>query len=137
MTDTLALDTSVALPLVLDRHEAHDEVVRWWAGRPVALCGHAAPETYSVLTRLPSPLRVTPADAAALLRARFGDPLVLPAHESQQLVERLATAGITGGAVHDAMVAFSAVAHSVALATRDARARPTYERLGAQVVVVA
>ena len=136
MTGLLALDTSVALPLILDRHEAHAEVVTWWAGRPVTLCGHAAPETYSVLTRLPTPLRVDPDDAATLLRARFGDPLVLPAEDSQRLVDRLATAGITGGAVYDAMVALAAMTNHLPLATRDSRARSTYERLGAQVIVV-
>lgn len=49
----LALDTSVAIPLLVQTHSAHAAVVRWWNGRTVSLCGHAVAETYSVLTRLP------------------------------------------------------------------------------------
>lgn len=37
--------------------------------------------------------------------------------------------------VYDALVALAALEHGAVLATRDARARTTYERLGAQVVV--
>lgn len=71
MTRPLALDTSVAVPLLVQTHGAHSAVVRWWAERPVALSGHAAVETYSVLTRLPGDLRLRPADAALLLQERF------------------------------------------------------------------
>ena len=42
---------------------------------------------------------------------------------------------IAGGAVYDALVALAAVEHKVALATRDARARDTYETLGVEVVI--
>src|SRR5689334_18017493 len=49
----VALDTSVAVPLLLRNHAAHSEVVRWWDRREVVLSGHAAVETYAVLTRLP------------------------------------------------------------------------------------
>ena len=54
MSVSLALDTSVAIPLLVNTHAAHEAVVRWWDGREVALSGHAVAETYSVLTRLPS-----------------------------------------------------------------------------------
>src|SRR6185312_12107719 len=46
----LALDTSVAIPLLVQTHRAHDAVVGWWNGREIALSGHAVAETYSVLT---------------------------------------------------------------------------------------
>ena len=54
----------MAIPLLVATHAEHDGIVAWWEGREVALCGHAAVETYSVLTRLPGDLRVEPADAA-------------------------------------------------------------------------
>jgi hypothetical protein len=43
---------------------------------------------------------------------------------------------IAGGAVYDALVGLAAAEHGVQLATRDARARATYEAVGARVVIV-
>ena len=37
--------------------------------------------------------------------------------------------------MYDALVALAAVDHGARLATRDGRARPTYERVGAEVVL--
>lgn len=136
MTAPIAVDTSVAVPLLVRTHSAHDAVVRWWGGRELALSGHAVAETYSVLTRLPGDLRHTPADAAHLLDARFGRRLSLGAEPSARLPEVLGALGIAGGAVYDAMVGLAAVAHGATLATRDARAKATYEAVGAQVTVV-
>ncbi len=76
----LGLDTSVAVPLLVQTHDAHAAIVRWWDGRQVALSGHALAETYSVLTRLPGDLRLAPADAARLMAERFAEPLVLGVH---------------------------------------------------------
>ena len=45
--------------------------------------------------------------------------------------------GISGGAVYDALVGLAAAEHGSVLATRDARARSTYEAVGARVVVAA
>jgi hypothetical protein len=64
VSPSLALDTSVAVPLLVQTHAAHAAVVAWWAGREVALSGHAVTETYSVLTLLLSDVRLAPADAA-------------------------------------------------------------------------
>jgi len=130
----LALDTSVAVPLLVQTHRAHDSVVRWWDGREVALSGHAVAETYSVLTRLPGDLRVAPVDAARLLRARFVAHLQLKPRTAARLPELFAELGVAGGAVYDALVALAAVEHDVVLATRDARATATYQAIGARIV---
>ena len=65
---TYAVDTSVAVAALDAAHTAHawcrDAVV---THRP-ALAGHAAYETYSVLTRMPGDLAVDPPDAAAIPR---------------------------------------------------------------------
>lgn len=129
------LDTSVAIPLLVQRHAAHAAVTRWWAGRPVALCGHAVAETYSVLTRLPGDLRLDPADAARLIGRRFGPPLLPDAETARTLPDVLARLGIAGGAVYDALVGLAAAAHDADLATRDTRARSTYEAVGARTVL--
>lgn len=133
----LALDTSVALPLLVRTHTAHAAVVAWWGGREVALSGHALAETYSVLTRLPGDLRLAPTDAARLIVARFAEPILLGAALARRVPAVLSELGIVGGAVYDALVALAAVEHGAALATRDARAKATYEAVGATVVVAA
>lgn len=136
MTAPCALDTSVAIPLLVQTHRAHAAVVRWSAGREMALTDHALAETYSVLTRLPGDLRVAPADAATLLDERFDAPLLLKPETAARLPSILNGFGIAGGAVYDALVALAAAEHAAELATRDARAKATYEAIGVRTLVV-
>ena len=133
----LGVDTSVAIPLLVRTHRSHAEVVAWWDGREVALSGHALAETYSVLTRLPGDLRLTSADAARLISGRFADPLLLGRRTSRRLPGIFSHLAIAGGAVYDALVALAAVENGAALATRDNRARATYEIVGANVIAAA
>jgi predicted nucleic acid-binding protein len=133
---TVAIDTSVAVPLLVRSHRDHAAVVRWWSGQELALSGHALPETYSVLTRLPGDARLAPADAAELMNARFAAPLLLSSSRSRKLLDTLSRFGIAGGAVYDGLVALAAKEHGAALATRDARARGTYDVVGVKVIVV-
>jgi predicted nucleic acid-binding protein len=132
----LAVDTSVAVPLLVQTHSAHRAVVAWWRGRDIALSGHALVETYSVLTRLPGDIRLTPTDAARLLSARFATPLLLDSADFLRLPDVLAGLGVAGGAVYDAMVALTAAKNGCTLATRDARAKVTYDAIGVAVDVV-
>jgi hypothetical protein len=125
------------VPLLVQTHRAHREVSRWWGGQELALCGHALAETYSVLTRLPGDLRLAPADAARLLDERFSRPIVLRARTYERLAATLSRLGISGGAVYDGLVALAAVDRDAPLATRDLRAKPTYELAGATVLVAA
>lgn len=134
---TVAVDTSVAVPLLVRSHRHHGEVVRWWDGQEIALSGHALAETYSVLTRLPGDARLAAEDAARLLDARFATPLILSGPSAQQIHAALGRLGIAGGAVYDGLVALAAKEHGVALATRDGRARGTYDAVGVTVIVVA
>ena len=131
----LGLDTSVAVPLVVRTHSAHPAVVRWWAGREAALSGHALAETYSVLTRLPGDLRLAPADASRLLSERLAEPLLIGSEVATRLPDVLAELGIAGGAVYDGLVALAALEHDADLATRDLRAKATYEAVGVRVLV--
>jgi predicted nucleic acid-binding protein len=133
---TVAVDTSVAIPLLVRSHCDHAAVTRWWAGQEIALSGHALAETYSVLTRLPGDARLAPADAARLLAVRFAPPLVLSSQRAGELPGALSRMGIAGGAVYDALVALAARDHGVALASRDARARGTYDAVGVELIIV-
>lgn len=134
---TVAVDTSVAVPYLMASHEAHEVTSAHLAGRDPVLTQHSMIETYSVLTRLPGGARVAPGDAVELIRASFGDPVGLDAGRASSVPERLAAAGIVGGAVYDALVAMAAGAGGIPLVTRDARALPTYAALGVAVEVVA
>lgn len=133
---TLAVDTSVAVPLLVRSHQHHTEVVSWWDGQELALSGHALAETYSVLTRLPGDARLAADDAARLLDVRFTTPLVLSAAHARKVHATLSRIGIAGGAVYDGLVALAAKEHGTPLATRDARARGTYDAVGVEVIIV-
>lgn len=133
---TIAVDTSVAVPLLVRSHLHHAEVVQWWDGQEITLSGHALAETYSVLTRLPGDARLSAEDAARLLDLRFAAPLTLSGPRARKIHATLSHLGIAGGAVYDGLVALAAKEHGVALATRDARARGTYDAIGVKVILV-
>ena len=134
---TVAVDTSVAVPLLVRSHQHHADVVRWWGGQELTLSGHALSETYSVLTRLPGDARLSAPDAARLLDARFTAPLTLSGQAARDVHATLSGLGVAGGAVYDGLVALAAKEHGMALATRDARARGTYDAVGVDVILVA
>ncbi len=134
--EPVACDTSVAVPLLVASHTAHDAVRSWASGRTLCLSGHALVETYSVLTRLPGDARVDAADAVALINDRFAQAAPLPEADARNVHATLAELGVAGGAAYDGLVALVARAHHLVLATRDSRARATYEAVGVQVEVV-
>jgi len=94
-------------------HERHAvvaaEIERRLAARGrLAIPAHALVEAYAVLTRLPAPHRIAPADAWALLSANFVEPARVvalggPAHAT--LLARLAAVGTGGGRTYDALIA--------------------------------
>jgi predicted nucleic acid-binding protein len=127
------LDSSAAIALVVRDHEAHQETLGAVRGRRLGLAGHAWFETYSVLTRLPTGLRLTPADAFQLLASNFPASGFLSAPDTATLAEEIARIGIGGGAVYDALVGATAREHGRLLISRDHRARATYEALKVEV----
>lgn len=131
--DPCLVDTSVAVPLLLNGHRQHDAVFQVLRGRTRGLAGHAAFESFSVLTRLPAPDRVSPADAVTLLRRSFPATRHLSEQRSAALLDQLAAMGIAGGQVYDALVGATAVEHDLPLVTRDRRAAATYRALGVRL----
>lgn len=132
----LLVDTSVAVALTVADHEHHETAFRALRDRRLGLAGHAAFETFSVLTRLPSPARRTPATVAHLLAVSFPQSRFLGARAARSLLAEIGTLGIAGGAVYDALVGGCAREHGLALATRDRRALETYRALGVNVELV-
>lgn len=134
--EVVLLDTSTALALVVEDHEAHAATLEAVRGRRLGLAGHAWFETYSVLTRLPAGLRRSPADASRLLARDFPASGFLGEAESADLGGELAGVWIAGGAVYDALVGAAARQHRRLLVSRDARARPVYEALGVEIELI-
>lgn len=112
-TAVIALDTSCMVAAVCGWHEHHPAAAeaierRLDAGGRLAIAAHALVETYAVLTRLPAPHRLAPADAWALVKTNFVDGaevVTLDAASHAALLGRLATAGIGGGRTYDALIA--------------------------------
>lgn len=129
----LLVDTSVAVALTVADHRAHATTFEALADRRLGLAGHAAFETFSVLTRLPPPARRTPAAVARVLATGFPHSRFPSARAAASLLARLASIGIAGGSVYDALVGAAAAEHGLRLATRDRRALDTYRKLDVRV----
>jgi predicted nucleic acid-binding protein len=130
------VDTSAAIALVVADHAAHGVVTAHLADRRLGLAGHAAFETYSVLTRLPGPSRLSAADTARVIRANFPGTRFLGADATAELHRSLPRLGVGGGAVYDALVGAAARAHDLPLATRDEKALEIYRSIGCEVELI-
>jgi predicted nucleic acid-binding protein len=109
----LALDTNCLIALVCGWHEHHEAIAsaverRLDAGARLALAAPALLEAYAVLTRLPPPHRLLPADALHVLEANFGTDtrtVTLDADEYWSLLRVGPTMGVYGGRIYDAVIA--------------------------------
>lgn len=123
------------------RHQCRGRGPRPEPGRPPALPPHAGRppvgagrarvfETYSVLTRLPVPLRLTAEQASSVLTAAFPEDCWLDPGGPRDLWRRLAPLGTGGGSVYDALVGQASAANGRILLTHDQRAERTSQSLG-------
>lgn len=132
----IAVDTSVVVAGFASWHEGHESAAAALSRRP-RVPAHVLVETYSVLTRLPPPHRAPASLVAMFLAQRFQDPpLSLPPGGHTRLIEEAAAAGITGGSIHDALIAATARHSKARLLTRDRRAVVVYEKLGVDFEIV-
>ena len=132
----LLVDTSVAIAMVVGDHQHHDVTFEALANRRLGLAGHAAFETFSVLTRLPPPARRTAAAVARLLHTGFPHTRFLSPEAAADLLAALPARGIGGGSVYDALVGAAAFEHGLPLATRDSRALETYRAVEAHAELI-
>lgn len=110
-------------------HESHEAADAALSDDVDLIPAHALVETYSVLTRLPAPLRA-PADVVSgYLAAVDAEIVVLSAAEMRALIATFGARGVTGGQTYDAVIAATARRHGATLLTLDRRARTTYEAL--------
>lgn len=132
-----AVDTSVVIAAFASWHE-HHERARTALDQGARLIEHCALETYSVLTRLPSPHRCSGAIARDYLLARFPEPwLRLDATAFRRFTLGLPERDIAGGAAYDALVAATAAQHDAHLLTCDRRAASVYESFGIETTFLA
>ncbi|MEX1295123.1 MAG: type II toxin-antitoxin system VapC family toxin [Candidatus Limnocylindrales bacterium] len=132
----IAVDTSVVIAAFATWHESHAASLAVVAKQP-SLPAPSALETYSVLTRLPPPHRVSGGQVAEYLAETFGErQIALSADCLRGLVPELVELGITGGASYDAVIAITTREHDGELLTLDARARRTYELVGVKARLI-
>ncbi len=110
-----ALDTSVIIAGLLTWHEAHSRaqpalVAALEEPEPTVLPAHALLESFSVITRMPPPRRLTSGDAWTMLSEslRESTRLVSLAEETWSVIEHLAQRSIGGGVTYDAFILASA-----------------------------
>ncbi len=116
-------DTSVMVAAVCSWHEHHERVARDLERRlgqkgALILAAPAMVETYAVLTRLPPPHRLSPADALALLEANFlaGSKLIaLDASTYRTLLKEASRETISGGRTYDWVIATCAIKAKVSV----------------------
>lgn len=131
-----ACDTSVAIAALDPNHAGHGACRRRVIERRPALAGHAAFETYAVLTRMPPPLRLSGEQAADVIHRAFPDECWLPPRALVPLMEQMASLGIVGGATYDGLVGAAALNAGRSLLTRDRRAERTYKSLGLEFELI-
>lgn len=79
------------------------------------LSTHSLAELYSVMTRLPPPLRVLPLEAEATIAdlLQYLEPVSLIGSDYQRVIARMASLKLVGGGVFDAVIAQAALKASV------------------------
>lgn len=90
----------------------------------------------SVLSRLPPPHRRSIRAIHEAIEYSFPHSRFLTEEATRESAARMAHLGIGGGAVYDALVAATAIEHHHVLVTRDQRALPTYQAMGAALLVI-
>ena len=131
-----AADSSLVVAAFASWHEMHEPARKHLDGG-LRLVEHCALESYSVLTRLPSPHRSPGNLVRDFLAARFPDsPLRLGIAEFRKFLLGLPEQRVTGGSTYDALVAATAASHDAELVTCDRRAAPVYESDGVRVVML-
>ena len=117
-------------------HERHESARKALDGG-LRLIEHCALESYSVLTRLPSPHRAPGNLVRDFLATRFPEPyLRLEALRYRDFLLGLPDQHVTGGTSYDALIAATAASHGAELVSCDRRAATTYARYEVRVIML-
>lgn len=112
----IALDTSVLVAAIQSWHTEHERAFKAVSQSlrkgSVVVPLHVLFESYSVLTRMPKPLRLSPETALGLLERTLRDKaevVELGGDSVFDLFQTFPDRDISGGAVYDALIAESAM----------------------------
>jgi len=112
-----SVDTNVIVAIALEGHPDHtvatgDLERRLRAGETMVVPAHVLVESYSVLTRIPAPFRIGPADTVAFLEDLVSNATVteLQTDAYLPLLREASQARVTGGRIHDMLIAAVSVA---------------------------
>ena len=111
----IAVDSSVVIAALLSWHEFHERAAKVlekaMAAHRLIVPFPALLESYSVLTRLPSPHRLRPEVAYQLLHESFSDACVtaLSSRKAWSFLGECVTTATAGGRVYDAVIASAAL----------------------------
>ena len=107
----IALDSSVIVAALLGWHEKHQAAARavehaLAASEGIVIPSHALFESYAVMTRLPAPHRLAPADAVRLLRENFASVRIATFNSRSvwPLLQKLGSKDLAGGITYDAII---------------------------------
>src|SRR5262245_55702640 len=97
---------------VCEWHEGHSAALteierRLDEGDRMAVPAHALAETYAVLTRLPAPHRLAPADAWQLIEENFSRSatvVALSAKTYAAVMRKAVAQAVAGGRIYDALI---------------------------------
>ena len=104
------MDTSVLIAALLAWHEAHEPALDATLDAlrgVVVVPAPALAEAYAVMTRLPAPHRIAPADACELLSGSFEQRVKvvgLTGRETWRFLHENSERGVAGGATYDALI---------------------------------
>ena len=108
----VVLDSNCLVAAAMPWHVHHmatvAELSRRRAARDVfVIPAHSLFEAYSVMTRLPPPHRISPADALTILDRNWAreESIALTPSESWRALRQYAAAGVAGGRIHDGEIA--------------------------------
>lgn len=111
-----AVDTNVIVAMAWESHPDHAAATgelerRLTAGDTMVVPAHVLAESYSVLTRLPSPFRLIPVDTATFLEdfVSQAEVTALPADAHVPLLKDAALGRVMGGRIHDMIIAASSL----------------------------
>ncbi len=111
------IDTSVLVAGMLTLHTHHSRALPMLASAKngqldAVVSAHSLAETYSTLTRMPPPLRISPQHAWLAIKSNVLSVMTvfaLTANDYRDLIEHLAQNNIAGGVTYDAVIAWAAV----------------------------
>ena len=117
----ILFDTNIIVAAISEAHEMYSLCKPWFdqvrIDRTIRgfLSTHSLAEAYSILTRLPPPYRISPANVDRLLSENLTQftKVSLTAEDYQTVIRKVVQLNISGGGIYDALIAQAALKANV------------------------